>query len=613
MIERPASVVKELLENSVDAGATRILIEIEQAGKQLIRVSDNGTGMSYDNALLAFERHATSKIQSSEDLEAIHTCGFRGEALASIGSVARVRMVTCDDPSAGGTEIRMEGGGNREIVETAHPQGTLIEIEDLFFNTPARKKFLKTDNTEASHITQVVTQQALAHPGVQFTLSQNGRQVLNTLPSENLIYRITELFGAELTKQLIAVNEVSDPYRLTGYISNPVYTRASRSAQYFFVNNRFVKDKVILHASQKGYSHLLPKGHHPALFLNLTMDPRLLDVNVHPAKAEVRFAYQQEVHRFISNAIRNALTDNDKAQQDLSERYNVVPPENAYKKSFDSLPTQPEEVKTYAPESSSETYAYKEQRHQQIASSLDQFYKQRQDALDPDPSLDRPVNLPTSACPQSTSPMQYEIFNKKPVPVSNLIYSNFVPLGQLDQSFIILQGKEGLLIVDQHVAHERILYERFRDAAMLKQVEIQELLFPINLEFSPSEAQMLLAHIEMLNGLGLDLEPFGGNGFLLRSAPAILKDSDIESLMKDIVHALPSGGGEDNLKEKYEEIVIMMSCRNAIKVHHPLDKNQIEKLLFDLEQTQMPYTCPHGRPIALIIEMDMLLKSFLRK
>ena len=313
VVERPASVVKELVENSIDAGATRIQIDIEKGGKNLIQVADNGMGMSGEDAQLAFSRHATSKIASAEDLEGILTLGFRGEALPSIASVAKVRLSTASDENQGGTLAVFEGGAGGSFKDIACPRGTTIEVAQLFFNTPARRKFLKGDSTEFSHIAQVVTHQALAHSHIHFNLKHNGREIINTLPTEQFLYRIAELFGAELVKELVKVEKETEDYKLEGYVSSPIYTRANRSAQYCFINRRFVRDKVILHATQHGYSHLLPKGRHPVIFLDLTMDPKLLDVNVHPSKAEVRFAYQQEVHQLVSEGVRNALSRNEKA------------------------------------------------------------------------------------------------------------------------------------------------------------------------------------------------------------------------------------------------------------------------------------------------------------
>ena len=587
VVERPASVVKELLENSIDAGATLIRIDIEGGGKKKIRIMDNGMGMLPEECRIAFSRHATSKISDFSDLETIHSLGFRGEALPSIASVAKVRCTSARSENQGGKLIVVEGGELIEEKDFACPQGTTIEVAQLFYITPARSKFLKGDSTEFSHITQVVTQQALAYPSIQFQLTHNGREVIQTLPSDQIHYRIAELFGTELAKSLVQVKSSSGDYRLEGYVSNPVFTRSNRSAQYCFINGRFVRDKVVLHATQQGYSHLLPKGQHPALFLYLNMDPKLLDVNVHPSKAEVRFAFQQDVHQFISRSIREALEKNlQSPAEDLQPVYENIPIKTNYEKPFyreaSSWVNKSEEVAAFKQGDLSEALRNMTSSHG--------FHSKI-----------------------SSSPQQVMGFDKAPIPVSNLIYSEFEPLGQLNSSFIIMQGKKGLLVVDQHVAHERILYERFRESAKKKKIEVQNLLFPLTVEFSPAETELLIFHLDRLKQLGLELETFGKNEFLLRSVPAILKNIDNEKLLRDTIELLPKGGDENILHEKYEDVLIMMSCRNAIKVNHPLNLDQIRKLISDLEQTSMPFTCPHGRPISLLFGMDDILKKFLRK
>ena len=600
VVERPASVVKELVENAIDAGATKIQIDIEKGGKDLIRVADNGQGMSGEDARLAFERHATSKIASPEDLEGILSLGFRGEALPSIASVAKVRLSTASDENLGGTLAVFEGGAGGAFKDIACPRGTTIEVAQLFFNTPARRKFLKGDSTEFSHIAQAVTHQALAHPHIHFNLKHNGREIINTLPAAQFLYRIAELFGTDLVRELIRVERESGDYKLEGYVSSPIYTRANRSAQYCFINRRFVRDKVILHATQQGYSHLLPKGRHPVIFLDLTMDPKLLDVNVHPSKAEVRFAFQQEVHQLVSEGVRNALSRNEKADPVAVERvaeeelpFGRDRSKSAGASNYPPIQSQPTPSRRIIDD-------YSAGPKRDFSQALDTLYKPHGNAS---PSQAQATNL-------APGPVY---FDQKPIPVSSLIFSEFQQLGQLDNSFIVLQGKKGMVVVDQHVAHERILYERFKNAAKNKKIEVQQLLFPVPVEFSPAESELLTQHLERLGELGMEVEPFGKNEFLLRSVPAILKNNDHAQILGEIVGVLSGQQSPNILEEKFEDILIMMSCRNAIKINHPLSRDQIEKLMADLEQTQMPFTCPHGRPIALFFDMEDLLKKFLRK
>ncbi len=594
VVERPASIVKELVENAIDAGATRISIEIEEAGKKSIRVSDNGSGMEPEDACLAFERHATSKIQNAGDLESIRSLGFRGEALPSIASISRVRMATGTGKGRNGTEVSMEGGGACRVKEIAFSKGTTIEVNQIFYNTPARQKFLKKDGTEAAHITQVVQQQALANPEIQFSLHHNGRQLLATLPTDQGLYRIAELFGAELSKELIRVEKNDGTYRIEGFISSPVYTRSNRNTQYYFINSRFVRDRVLLSATQQGYSHLLPRGQHPVLFLFMTMDPGLLDVNVHPAKAEVRFAFQQDVYRFVSHAVQDALQQNDKsftAPIDDSAPGQGREPKPSYEVPGHlsaSVPSKDPVLGSSQPEPGRGDWSR----------GLEALYRTA-------PPADRMRGI-------EADPQQIEFFGQKPKPISDLIFSEFEPVGQLNNSFILMQGPKGVLVVDQHIAHERVLYERFREAAENKKVEVQDMLFPLAVELPPAEAQALSEHLESLRELGMHLEPFGKDGFLLRSVPAVLKNQDQESIVREVAGRLIREEKDHTLQNKMEDIMIMMSCRNAIKVNHPMELDQIRKLMHDLEQTQMPYTCPHGRPIALLFEMNDILKKFQR-
>jgi len=594
VVERPASIVKELVENSIDAGATRISIEIEEAGKKSIRVSDNGSGMEPEDARLAFERHATSKIQSASDLEGIRSLGFRGEALPSIASISRVRMATGPGKGRNGTEVSIEGGGASQVREIAFSQGTTMEVNQVFYNTPARQKFLKRDSTEASHITQVVQQQALAHPEIQFSLHHNGRQLLATLPTDQSLYRIAELFGADLSKELIRVEKNDGTYRIEGFISSPVYTRSNRNTQYCYINSRFVRDRILLSATQQGYSHLLPRGQHPVLFLFMTMDPGLLDVNVHPAKAEVRFAFQQDVYRFVSHAVQDALQQNEKSFTAPGDD-SATGQGREQRPSYEVPGHQPVSVASQSPVvDPSQTESGKGD----WSRGLEALYR-------PAPSMDRVKGI-------ETDPRQIEFFGQKPRPVSDMVFSEFEPVGQLNHSFILMQGPKGVLVVDQHIAHERVLYERFREAADNKKVEVQDLLFPLAVEFPPAEAQALSEHLGSLRELGMHLEPFGKDGFLLRSVPAVLKNHDQESIVREVAGRLIQEEKDHTLQNKMQDIIIMMSCRNAIKVNHPMELDQIRKLMHDLEQTQMPYTCPHGRPIALLFEMNDILRKFQR-
>jgi DNA mismatch repair protein MutL len=402
------------------------------------------------------------------------------------------------------------------------------------------------------------------------------------------------LFGAELSKELIRVEKDDGTYRIEGFISSPVYTRSNRNTQYCFINSRFVRDRILLSAKQQGYSHLLPRGRHPVLFLFMTMDPGLLDVNVHPAKAEVRFAFQQDVYRFISHAVQDALQQNEKSFTTAGDD-SALGPGRDLRPSLD-VPGHPS---ASVPSKDPTLGAYQaEPGRGDWSRGLEALYS-------PAPSMDRVKSGEADS-------RQIEFFGQKPKPVSDMVFSEFEPVGQLNNSFILMQGPKGVLVVDQHIAHERVLYERFREAADNKKVEVQDLLFPVAVEFPPAEAQALSEHLESLKVLGMHLESFGKDGFLLRSVPAVLKNHDQESIVREVAGRLIREEKDHTLQNKMEDIMIMMSCRNAIKVNHPMELDQIRKLMHDLEQTQMPYTCPHGRPIALLFEMNDILRKFQR-
>ncbi len=606
VVDRPASVVKELVENAVDAGARKIRIEIEGAGKITMRISDNGAGMEPADAALAFERHATSKVRTADDLFGIETLGFRGEALPSIASVSRIRLTTATTEGGGaGTEVVIEGGGHPVIREMAHSPGTVVEVSDLFYNTPARKKFLKADSAETRSITQVITQQALAWPEIAFQFVNGGRKVIDVLSTDQPLYRIAELFGADMTRELISVDQKEGSLHVTGFVSSPVFTRSNRNAQYCFINSRFVKDKVILSATQLGYSHLLPRGQHPAIFLFLSMDPKELDVNVHPAKAEVRFAHQQEVHLFIMRAVKNALRENFKPDPMSADQNNFAAGtvENG-RQEYEQPTVAPGKFPSSPPQPSIES-ASSQTAGAECPSSLFETGNWQK--------ISGGAEEIKSGGQWGESPTPVHLFDSAPRPVSDLIYADFEPIGQLNNSFIIMQGPRGILVVDQHIAHERVLYERFRASASRKSVEVQGLMFPLAVEFSPAEAAVVTEHLDWLKEMGLEMEALGAQGFILRSVPAILKNQDHEDVLRNIARTLGGGQAGDPLQTKFDEVQIMMACRQAIKINHPLNLPQIKKLIYDLEQTEMPFTCPHGRPIALLYDMDMILRKFHRK
>lgn len=546
VVERPASVVKELIENSIDAGADEIIIDILHGGKRLIRVSDNGIGMTKEDAILAFERHATSKIYEEGDLEKIGTMGFRGEALPSIASVSKVLMIT-SKKGASGTRIEIEGGKILRVSEAPPSSGTTVEVRDLFFNTPARLAFLKGLNTELSHIVGIVESEALGHPDISFTLNHN-RKVFISLPgAKNFIERIHQIYGRDLVENLLEVR--SDPLArdhskitIVGYISKPPYSRADRSLQAIFINRRPVKNPVISHAIAEGYHSLMMKERYPVAFLFLEVDYKEVDVNVHPTKREVRFRNSSVVHDLIVRTIREAFSENSTEKR--IERYDSEGVKEAlemYMRKVDLL---------------------KEEEGKQIGFGF---------------------------TPKS------EMTSKK-------------AFLQAFKTYIVTVNGEGITIIDQHAAHERVLYEKLRS----DKTDIQRLLTPESIELSPKEAIILQESLDLFKDTGIEIEGFGINTFLIRSIPAFLKGSDIKRLIFDILVELGKGRGVSRI-DVIERIRTIMACHGAVRGNQSLTSEEMANLLEELKKTELPHNCPHGRPTTVHFGIADLEKLFRRR
>lgn len=551
VVERPASVVKELIENSIDADADEILIDISLGGKKLIRVSDNGIGMSREDALLAFERHATSKIYEEGDLERISTMGFRGEALPSITSVSKVVIVTAEKGASSGTKIEMEGGKMIKISEAGSPHGTVIEIRNLFFNTPARLAFLKGHNTELSHIVGTVESEALGHPEISFILNHN-KKVLLTLPkSGNFIERIHQIYGRNLVENLLEIKSDSlsrDPNRISliGYISKPPYSRADRSLQTIFINRRAVRNPVVSHAISEGYHSLIMKDRYPVAFLFLEIDHKEVDVNVHPTKREVRFRNSSLIHDIIVRVIREALSI--------------------------KAPVEIHEVE----EEGSATERVKDALERYMRKSEIAFAEER-----------RQINL------------GFALKSKSPIPEAFL---------HAFESYIVTVDGKGITIIDQHAAHERILYEKLKG----ERIEIQRLLVPEKIELSKKEFLMLVEKLSTLKTLGIEMEEFGRNTYVIRTIPALLKGADPKRLLLDILGELEKSEGTSKIGE-IEKIKTLIACHGAVRANQPLTNEEMEYLIEELNRTELPHTCPHGRPTTVKFRLSDLEKLFKRK
>jgi DNA mismatch repair protein MutL len=609
VVERPASVAKELIENSIDAGASRITIEIEAGGRRLLKVADDGEGMVRDDAVLAFERHATSKIRETNDLAAIATLGFRGEALASIASVAKIELLTCTEDAQAATRVTIDGGRMRDVKDAAHPRGTTIAVRDLFFNIPARRKFLRSEATETYHLTNLVTHYALAHPEIAFTFVNNGREVVRAAPAKDLRERAYQIFGEEFLENLLEVNGGEQQVaRVSGYVSAPRDRRTSRDSQYLFVNRRFVRDRMIGRALSEGYRSILPHGVYPAALLFIETPLEEVDVNVHPAKTEVRFRRQAAVADAVREAIRTALAN-----------ANYVPPPEPDPVSFPVAPVPEHIVTASAATVSSVTPQPRiefvpplpsppppptpraplpvEPTGDEIARDVEEMIRANQEIR----------SVPSAALPPLNSA---EKFAREVTPES--LSTNIRPLGQLEESFIIATDDEGLLLIDQHVAHERILFDKYRALEAERRSESQQLLVPETFELTPAQAAVFDDLAPELEKYGFELMRLSGRTVAIRAIPADLPGSEARNMLAELletVDAEKKSAARDTMRD---EIAASLACHAAIKVNMPLAPEKMRWLIDRLLQTSSPTTCPHGRPVILRLRTRDILKGFHR-
>ncbi|HEU4837325.1 MAG TPA: DNA mismatch repair endonuclease MutL [Pyrinomonadaceae bacterium] len=589
VVERPASVAKELVENSIDAGATRITIEIEAGGRRLLKISDDGEGMVRDDAILAFERHATSKIRETDDLAAIGTLGFRGEALASIASVAKVELTTCIEGANAATRVTIDGGRMRDVKDAAHPRGTTISVRDLFFNIPARRKFLRSEATETYHLTNLVTHYALAHPEIAFTFVNNGREVVRTAPAKDLRERAYQIFGEEFLKNLLEVNGGEPQFaRVSGFVSAPRDRRTSRDAQYLFVNRRFVRDRMIGRALSEAYRSILPHGVYPAALLFIETPLEEVDVNVHPAKTEVRFRRQAAVADAVRESVRAALA---------SASY-VPPPEQPIMTAtaaVSSITPQPR-IEFVPPPPPQPVRAPVEPSGDEIARDLEvmlQSVTQSVKSAPPLPPLNSAEKIAREVTPESLS-------------------KNIRPLGQLEESFIIATDDEGLLLIDQHVAHERILFDKYRVLETERRTDSQQLLVPETFDLTPAQAAVFDDLVPELEKYGFELMRLSGRTVAIRAVPADLPGSEARNMLFELLETVDAEKKSTARETLRDEIAASLACHAAIKVNMPLAPEKMRWLIDRLLQTSSPTTCPHGRPVILRLSTRDILKGFHR-
>ena len=625
VVERPASVVKELLENSLDAGATEIRIDAENAGRRLLRIQDDGCGMLRDDAMLAFERHATSKLSDVKDLLAISTLGFRGEALPSIASVSRLILETRSADEQTGAKVEIAGGKLLKCDEIARPRGTTITVRDLFFNVPARKKFLRSDQTELAHIGSLVTHYSLGHANKRFELYHEGRELLNVSPVESLRDRAFQVFGSEIMQDLIdfpsRTFEVKLPtpepesadFTLEGLVSGPHVQKLNRNSIFLFVNGRLIRDKVLLHALSAAYHNLMPPGCYPFALLFLNCDPSEVDVNVHPSKTEVRFRHGSAVHDFVRDAVREILMESrpvsnipmpasplPQRRSELVVQRAAALPFSEYSaiSELDEPPiSQPETQGTELPSVS-------------VVSEFSPTHNWPTPATAAAPAPISPTTtlrrIPDTHGALDGLPADWERID------SLAALTDLRPLGHLHDSFIVAAGRDGLWIIDQHVAHERILFEQVLRQRAAGNVEIQQLLMPIVLQLTPGQEFEYARIADELNAYGFEAEPFGQRTIAIKSSPAGVGPADIEKIVFEILEIAEREFRSASLDEIRRSLCATIACRAAIKINMRLEPKKIDWLLRALAACEYPMTCPHGRPIALRYSTKDILKSFHR-
>ena len=649
VVERPASVVKELLENSLDAGAQRIRIDVEAGGRKMIRITDDGRGMVRDDALLAFERHATSKIHSSDDLLELTTLGFRGEALPSIASVARVHLTTRSAEEAVGTEIEIAGGKILRVADCGIPAGTTLEVRNLFFNTPARKKFLKAEQTELSHIAALATHYALANPTKHFELHSATHALLEAPAVQHVSERIFQIFGRDVLDQLLPVAAETNferagipepppwkrpadwqpqppgPLRLHGFVSRPQLQKLNRNSMYVFVNQRLIRDRMILHALTEAYRNVIPPTSFPVVLLFLEMPPQEVDVNVHPAKTEVRFRQQAFVHDFVRDAVRNSIIKTRPAASFLTALSDHAVMTPALVLDLSPLPGAPEPAGMTSAQISSPTQsdplqsdpsdpaemaspaaiAFQDSDAPPVAGDAERF------ELQPPPISPTAQSLPFLpgglAIP---TPQAGEEEDITPPTLNGL--ASLRPLGQLEESFILAVNEEGLWIIDQHVAHERVLFEKIVRDRDVEQVQRQRLLMPVLIDLKPDQMPLFATIAAELERNGFEAEPFGPRTLAVKATPVGLVGRELERTLVEVLEQTEREQQAQNLDTLRLRIAASIACHAAIKIHTPLEMGKMEWLLEELAKTEHPTSCPHGRPIVLRYSLREIQRAFQR-
>jgi DNA mismatch repair protein MutL len=621
VVERPASVVKELLENSLDAGATEFRLDVEAGGRRLMRLADNGCGMMRDDALLAFERHATSKLSDVKDLLSIATLGFRGEALPSIASVSRLLLETQSLEERAGTAIEIAGGKILRCDEAALASGTTITVRDLFFNVPARKKFLRSEQTEIAHIASLVTHYSLAHPSKSFLLRHNQTELLAVTPVAALRERVYQVFGSQMLDDLVDLGDqgrdlrlpadqedaADRHFRLRGFVSGPQVQKLNRNSVYLFVNGRLIRDRLLLHAISSAYHNLIPPACYPFALLFFDCDLEEVDVNVHPSKTEVRFRHGSLVHDFVRDTIRETLMAQRPASRipaPTSPQPGADLPYSEFSQRVENMSFPVSTVLANAAAASPEPSALPEFVLRRPASPAPRF------EFGDGEAIGEPASTQRLSVPETHGPLFPDAYLPEQESLDAL--KDLRPLGQIHDSFIIAAGRDGLWIIDQHVAHERILFEQVLEARIARRAETQRLLVPLVIGLTAAQQIEYARIADELEAIGFETEPFGNRTLAVKSSPAGLGAGDVERVLFEILEISESELRRASIADLRRAMAASIACRAAIKINTRLEPAKIEWLLRSLAATSCPMSCPHGRPIALRYATRDILKSFHR-
>ena len=624
VIERPASVVKELIENAIDAGARRVEIAIDQGGRKLIRIVDDGVGMDREDLALCIHPHATSKIRGEEDLFGIQTMGFRGEALPSIGAVSQLRIVSRQPESDEAHEVCVAGNHLEPVTTAGGPPGTTIEVRELFFNMPARQKFLRTPQTEMGHVTEQLARIALVHPEIEFRLTHNGRLVHHLRPAQSMRARIADFYGRDLADTLLEIARDERGLRIEGYTAPPAHSRSSSKWQYLFLNGRYIRDRFIAHAVREAYRGLIEAHRHPVVFLAFEIDPAAVDVNVHPTKIEVRWRDSNVIYTQVLSALRDRFLNADLTPDLQADRIGATPrapdagqPEFADGKeqraNVTASPAPPGQVGDAEPGLSLSDDERAEHRRRQIRESIADFFK-RSRPITPTFRGDASTGRRPSAAPQPPAPDMRALIPTTDISESDGLagltdYDNVI---QVHRTYLIAESADGVTIVDQHALHERILFEQLSEQITRGPLESQRLLIPETIDVSPDQVAVIEAQADALEQLGFELTPYGTSTIAVHAAPSLLKPERVHEFLRDVLDRLAVRSAPASTEMLTNDLLSMMACKAAVKAGDPLSTQEIQALLAQRHRVDRSSNCPHGRPTSLRLTLSDLERQFKR-